>query len=313
MKIFIAAIAMLFVCSLKAATADSAGVINDTTAIVAVSDTLADDTSSYVISTTIPRGFMQSIQHAIDESSDHSLFDFHPFDGLGALFAAGGILLVVLFVGILFFPLAVLAFVVWLLVRNGRRAKKADMRRYAGPVYTNASEAPETTGSPAQGDARPNGRMTDGYTNRRDNAIRNIAVGAGLLVLFYFMDFSFGMDNETNADGSTRTDYSYQFAKRLWGNRVSIIVGGKVSSNNEDQNVGQTLIDNASIEYRLDKSATRNISLFYDRSYESLLEGEITEMGIGLILRRKMNRLGELFIFNRERNKNKPDTTDSKK
>lgn len=193
MKIFIAAIAMLFVCSLKAATADSTGVINDTTAIVAVSDTLADDTSSYVISTTIPRGFMQSIQHAIDESSDHSLFDFHPFDGLGALFAAGGILLVVLFVGILFFPLAVLAFVVWLLVRNGRRAKKADTRRYAGPVYTNASEAPETTGSPAQGDARPNGKMTDGYTNRRDNAIRNIAVGAGLLVLFYFMDFSFGM------------------------------------------------------------------------------------------------------------------------
>ena len=104
MKIFIAAIAMLFVCSLKAATADSAGVINDTTAIVAVSDTLADDTSSYVISTTIPRGFMQSIQHAIDESSDHSLFDFPPFDGFGALFAAGGILLVVLFVGILFFP-----------------------------------------------------------------------------------------------------------------------------------------------------------------------------------------------------------------
>ena len=94
MKIFIAAIAMLFVCNLKAATADSTGVINDTTAIVAVSDTLADDTSSYVISTTIPRGFMQSIQHAIDESSDHSLFDFHPFDGLGALFAAGGILLV---------------------------------------------------------------------------------------------------------------------------------------------------------------------------------------------------------------------------
>lgn len=127
------------------------------------------------------------------------------------------------------------------------------------------------------------------------------------------VDFSFGMDNETNADGTTRTDYSYQFSKRLWGNRISIIIGGKVSSNNEDQNVGQTLIDNASIEYRLDKSATRNISLFYDRSYESLLEGEITEMGIGLILRRKMNRLAELFIFNKEKNKNKPDTTDSKK
>ena len=42
--------------------------------------------------------------------------------------------------------------------------------------------------------------------------------------------------------------------------------------------------------------------MFYDKSYESLLEGEITEMGAGLVLRRKMTRLGELFIF---RNKKK--------
>lgn len=117
------------------------------------------------------------------------------------------------------------------------------------------------------------------------------------------IDLSVGMDNETSADGSTRTDYSFKFAKRFWNNRVSVIVGGKVSTGEDVENTGQTLIDNISLEYRLDKSATRYVTLFYDKGYESLLEGEITEMGAGLVLRRKTNRLGELFIFNRKKNK----------
>ena len=32
-----------------------------------------------------------------------------------------------------------------------------------------------------------------------------------------------------------------------------------------------------------------------------MLDGEITETGVGLVLRRKMDRLGELFIFRRKK------------
>lgn len=117
------------------------------------------------------------------------------------------------------------------------------------------------------------------------------------------IDLSVGMENSTSADGGTQTDYSFRFAKRFWGNRISIIVGGKVSTGEDVENTGQTLIDNVSLEYRLDKSATRYVKLFYDKNYESMLEGEITEMGAGLVLRKKMDRLGELFIF-RNRRKN---------
>ncbi len=116
------------------------------------------------------------------------------------------------------------------------------------------------------------------------------------------VDLSLGVDRETTAEGTERTDYSFRFAKRFWGNRVSIIVGGKVSTGEDVENTGQSLIDNVALEYRLDKSATRYVTLFYDKNYESLLEGEITEMGASLVLRRKMTRLGELFIFkNREK------------
>ena len=127
------------------------------------------------------------------------------------------------------------------------------------------------------------------------------------------IDLSLGVDQETTAEGTSRTDYSFRFAKRFWGNRVSIIVGGKVSTGENVENTGQSLIDNISLEYRLDKSATRYITLFYDKSYESLLEGEITEMGAGLVLRRKMTRLGELFIFkNRKKDTSQPVNQEGK-
>jgi hypothetical protein len=100
--------------------------------------------------------------------------------------------------------------------------------------------------------------------------------------------------------GNKRTDYNFQFAKRFWNNRFRIVIGGKVSTGNSVQQ-DETFIDNVSIEYRLDNSGTRYVKLFYDKNFDSILEGEITETGIGVVLRKKMTRLGELFIFKRKR------------
>jgi hypothetical protein len=80
-----------------------------------------------------------------------------------------------------------------------------------------------------------------------------------------------------------------------------VIVGGKVSTGADAQNTGQSLIDNVSIEYRLDQSASRYVKVYYDKNYESLLESEVTEMGAGLVLRRKTTRLGDLFLFKRKK------------
>ena len=111
------------------------------------------------------------------------------------------------------------------------------------------------------------------------------------------IDLNFGIDNTNTASGGMQTDYSFSFAKRFWDNRISLIVGGKVSSGSEAENSAQSIINNISIEYRLDKGATRYVRLYYDRDTESLLEGDIMEMGAGVVLRKKSNRLGELFMF----------------
>ena len=111
------------------------------------------------------------------------------------------------------------------------------------------------------------------------------------------VDIGFGMGNTTNAAGATQTDYNFSFAKRFWGNRISVIVGGKVSSGNQVKNTGESIVNNISVEYRLDNSGTRYVRAFYDREYETLMEGTVTKTGAGLVFRRKTATLGELFLF----------------
>ena len=63
----------------------------------------------------------------------------------------------------------------------------------------------------------------------------------------------------------------------------------------------ESFIDNISLEYRLDNSGTRYVRVFHNKNYESVLDGEITETGVGLVLRRKMDKLSELFIFRKKK------------
>lgn len=120
------------------------------------------------------------------------------------------------------------------------------------------------------------------------------------------IDLSVGVQNRQRTTG-IQTDYSFRFAKRFWGNRISIIVGGKVSSGNDVRNDGQSIIDNVSIEYRLDNSATRYVTLYYNTDNESILEGRILEMGAALVLRKSTDKLGELFLFRKKEEKVTPN------
>jgi hypothetical protein len=82
-----------------------------------------------------------------------------------------------------------------------------------------------------------------------------------------------------------------------------VIIGGKVSSGNDAQNTGMSIISNVSVEYRLDNSGTRYVKAFYNKDTESILDSEVMEMGASLVLRRKTENLGELFIFRNEKRK----------
>jgi hypothetical protein len=120
------------------------------------------------------------------------------------------------------------------------------------------------------------------------------------------VDVSFGMDKTTYSNGETGTDYSFKFSKRFFSDRLSVSIGGRVSDNknvNQNTDVG-SFIDDVSLEWRLDNSATRYIRLFHAKDYNNVVEGVLDKNGAGLLLRKKVDKLTDLFIF---RNKKKEE------
>lgn len=123
------------------------------------------------------------------------------------------------------------------------------------------------------------------------------------------VDLSFGVnqyDRTVNGSTSTTTSYSYQVSKSLFNNRFKILVGGNYSTDTSaEDNLAQNLFSDVSFEYILKQTQTLNMSvqLFRHYGYESILEGEITEMGVGFIMKRKLGDLRSLFRFRRNKKK----------
>jgi len=127
-------------------------------------------------------------------------------------------------------------------------------------------------------------------------------------------DLNFGVESLDNASGAgKRTDYSFRYSQRFYNDRVNIILGGQVSTGDVPDNYNNMFINDASIEYRLDNEGNRYAKMFYNRTYESLLEGDISKYGVGVVFRRKMRRLIDLFIFFPKKTKTvTTDETDEK-
>lgn len=123
------------------------------------------------------------------------------------------------------------------------------------------------------------------------------------------VDISFGIDQyDKGNDGvqTNETSYSYQVSKNLFNNRFKILVGGNYSTDSSpDENLSQNLISDISFEYIMRQSPTLNMSarLFRHTGFQSILEGEITETGLGFVVTRKADTVLKLFTPHRRRKK----------
>ncbi|MDE5785909.1 MAG: translocation/assembly module TamB domain-containing protein, partial [Duncaniella sp.] len=103
-------------------------------------------------------------------------------------------------------------------------------------------------------------------------------------------------DKTVEGNTSTATSYSYRVSKSLFNDRVKIIVGGNYSTDaNADQNLSQNLINDISIEYLLNRTGSMYVRIFRHTGYESILEGEVTQTGVGFVFKRRLNSLRDLF------------------
>ena len=102
------------------------------------------------------------------------------------------------------------------------------------------------------------------------------------------MDLSFGINQfGGKTDGSTtQTSYSYRLSKSLFNDRFKIVVGGEYSTAaTSEQNISNNLISDISLEYSLNDTGSRYLRLFRHTGWESVLEGEVTEMGVGFVMK----------------------------
>jgi len=119
------------------------------------------------------------------------------------------------------------------------------------------------------------------------------------------VDISFGIDQydqTTNGATTKTTSYSYRLSKSLFNDRFKIVIGGAYTDDdNPNQNVALELINDISLEYSINKNGTMVIKIFRHTGYESILEGEITQTGIGFVYKRKIDNLRDIFRSSRNK------------
>lgn len=148
--------------------------------------------------------------------------------------------------------------------------------------------------------------LVDGNTNAfsMNSALSSFLQGeiskiTGTAMRSMGLDIGMSVDNATTSSGAMHTDYNFRFAKRLWNNRLKIIVGGKVSTGSElEQTRSNTFFDNVEMQYRLDQKSSKYLRLFYNNSTYDWLEGLIGEYGVGFKWRRKLDHFKDIFRFN---------------
>lgn len=124
-------------------------------------------------------------------------------------------------------------------------------------------------------------------------------------------DLSIGMSSYSNdgtAEGGQSTEYTYKFARRFWNNRIRVVIGGTITQGANTASRSESFIDNISIEYNIDEAGTKSVRIYYNKNYESILEGEIIKTGVGFVYRKKLNTLRELLPWYKFRRKEKEET-----
>ena len=81
-------------------------------------------------------------------------------------------------------------------------------------------------------------------------------------------------------------------------------IGGRISTdNNENQsnNIEDNLVDDISIEYVITKKRNLFLKVFRHSNYESVLDGEVTQTGVGIVWRKNFRKLKDLFKITENR------------
>ena len=145
-----------------------------------------------------------------------------------------------------------------------------------------------------EGGGTSNAAMSGALASFMQSEINNIT---GSALRSMGLDLSANMETSTDASGGLHTDYTFKFSKRLWNNRLRLMMGGRVSTGSTAGGDNGAFFDSFSMEYRLNKNETQYLKLYYERESYDWLEGELSEFGAGFLWRRKLDHFKDIFNF----------------
>lgn len=132
--------------------------------------------------------------------------------------------------------------------------------------------------------------MNSALSSFLQQEINNIA-GAALKTI----DLQLGLENSALPDGTMSTDYSFKFAKRFWNNRVSVSIGGHISTGQQAAGKTNSVFDNIEFQYRLSDTSNQYVGLFYKHDVYDYLEGYLDQYGATYTWKRKLQNFKEIF------------------
>lgn len=109
------------------------------------------------------------------------------------------------------------------------------------------------------------------------------------------IDLTVGAENNTTPEGSMQMDYTFKFARRFWNNRISVAVGGKISTGAQTAGKTPSFFDNVELQYRLSDTSNQYLRLFYKHDVYDYLEGYLDHFGAGYMWKRKLQNLSDIF------------------
>lgn len=109
------------------------------------------------------------------------------------------------------------------------------------------------------------------------------------------IDLEVGAESNTTPGGAISMDYTFKFARRFWNNRISVAIGGKISTGAQTAGKTPSFFDNVEFQYRLSETSNQYLQLFYKHDVYDYLEGYLDHYGGGYMWRRKLQNFKDIF------------------
>ena len=144
----------------------------------------------------------------------------------------------------------------------------------------------------------PNIKSTNNYLTSQINGFWESQLNSMTQSNVKKVNLSFGIDSYTESSASGEQDYTsltYEVEKKLFRDRGSVKVSGRVTDVKQPGQTSNNMIENFSFEYALDTLNSKYLKLYRKQDYEDILEGEVIKSGVGFIYRRSYDAVREIW------------------